>query len=191
MDNILTVQALARAIYTSPEVIILDDIFSGLDKTTERAIVQRLFGHLGLLRRTRTTVIIATHSRMCSWIAGSSKLVLTTIDTLLPLSDKITILGTDGDVVTQGTFEALKTSEVLPWQDFTESQVETEEKETPRDVVVEERAANDHDNEDVLRRSGDLRAYGFYFKSIGWLAFLAFIASEICFAFFSVFPSKS
>lgn len=43
--------------------MILDDIFSGLDRVTARRIFFGLFSSDGLLRRLRTTVILATHSR--------------------------------------------------------------------------------------------------------------------------------
>ena len=47
--------------------MIFDDIFSGLDQTTARKIFYGLFSTDGLLRRLRTTVILATHS--CMWLA--------------------------------------------------------------------------------------------------------------------------
>ena len=39
------------------------------------------------------------------------------------------------------------------------------------------------------RNSGDFQTYVYYMKSFGLLSIVAFMASEISFAFFSVFPS--
>ena len=54
--------ALARAIYSRPDIMLLDDVLSGLDNRTQAVVLARLFGPDGLLRRLRTTVVLATHS---------------------------------------------------------------------------------------------------------------------------------
>lgn len=54
--------ALARAVYSRKEVLILDDVFSGLDTKTSAQMFQRLFGEHGMLSQTGITTIIATHS---------------------------------------------------------------------------------------------------------------------------------
>ncbi|KAH9430121.1 hypothetical protein MCOR02_009841 [Pyricularia oryzae] len=53
--------ALARAIATRKEIVLLDDVFSALDRTTKHHIATRLLGPEGLLRRLGTTVLFATH----------------------------------------------------------------------------------------------------------------------------------
>jgi ABC-type thiamine transport system ATPase subunit len=55
------VQALARAVYSRKPILLLDDPFSALDKTTRDLILIRLFGASGLLRKLGTTVIYTTH----------------------------------------------------------------------------------------------------------------------------------
>lgn len=54
--------ALARAVYARRKIIILDDALSGLDATTENIIFHSLFGHMGLLRTTGTSIIVASSS---------------------------------------------------------------------------------------------------------------------------------
>lgn len=56
-------QALARLVYSRAKVAFCDDIFSGLDGTTERDITVRLFGPGGYFRKHGLTVLLATHSR--------------------------------------------------------------------------------------------------------------------------------
>ena len=42
--------------------MILDDIFSGLDSTTEKHIFTKLLGSDGLFRKLGMTIILVTHS---------------------------------------------------------------------------------------------------------------------------------
>lgn len=54
--------ALARALYQPADLVIADDVLSGLDKETESIVFQRVFGPRGLLRRRGATVIMCTNS---------------------------------------------------------------------------------------------------------------------------------
>lgn len=55
-------QALARAVYARRSLVILDDVLSALDATTERRVVDRLIGPQGLFRELSTTVVLITHA---------------------------------------------------------------------------------------------------------------------------------
>jgi ABC-type multidrug transport system fused ATPase/permease subunit len=57
-----TLQALARALYSRQRVFVLDDILSAIDAKTEALVVERLFGESGLLKRSGSTTILATHA---------------------------------------------------------------------------------------------------------------------------------
>jgi ABC-type multidrug transport system fused ATPase/permease subunit len=52
--------SLARALYSQKAIVILDDVFSGLDAHTESAIFHNLLGSHGILRDLKTTVIVAS-----------------------------------------------------------------------------------------------------------------------------------
>lgn len=52
--------SLARAVYAQKDVIILDDVFSGLDAHTENSVFHNLLGTHGILRQLKATVIIAS-----------------------------------------------------------------------------------------------------------------------------------
>ncbi|KAL6807485.1 P-loop containing nucleoside triphosphate hydrolase protein [Trichoderma camerunense] len=84
--------ALARAIYARRKLLILDDIFSGIDAKTEGLIFHRLWGFNGLLRQLQTTVVLATHATHN-----------------LRYSDQILALSADGAQLEQGTLEELLT----------------------------------------------------------------------------------
>ncbi|EHK26512.1 uncharacterized protein TRIVIDRAFT_20223, partial [Trichoderma virens Gv29-8] len=63
--------ALARALYSRKQVLIADDIFSGLDPESRRHIWTQVFGPLGILRRQKATVILATHTRTFNELCDS------------------------------------------------------------------------------------------------------------------------
>ncbi|KAL0930703.1 ABC transporter [Colletotrichum truncatum] len=85
--------ALARALYLQSDLLILDDILSGLDAITARHICLKLFGSNGLSRRRGATAVLCTHS---DWYAS--------------LADHIIILGGDGSIAEQGSFANLQAS---------------------------------------------------------------------------------
>jgi ATP-binding cassette subfamily C (CFTR/MRP) protein 1 len=55
-------QALARALFARCEIVLLDDIFSGLDGQTEKTVFDNLFGSKGLFRQLKTTVVLVSNS---------------------------------------------------------------------------------------------------------------------------------
>jgi ATP-binding cassette subfamily C (CFTR/MRP) protein 1 len=55
-------QSLARAIYSRNTIMILDDVLAGLDRATERHILDAVFAPDGLLKKLNSTVILATSS---------------------------------------------------------------------------------------------------------------------------------
>lgn len=50
-------QALARTIASRPDIILLDDVFSAVDRNTARLIQESLLGRNGILRQMGVTVI--------------------------------------------------------------------------------------------------------------------------------------
>lgn len=53
--------ALARAVYARRQLLLLDDIFSALDRKTKTTIIARLLGVDGLLRKANSTIVLVTH----------------------------------------------------------------------------------------------------------------------------------
>lgn len=54
--------ALARAVYARREIVILDDVLSGLDLGTENAVFHGLFGEKGLFREVGSSVLMVSSS---------------------------------------------------------------------------------------------------------------------------------
>ncbi|OAA60152.1 ABC transporter, transmembrane domain, type 1 [Cordyceps fumosorosea ARSEF 2679] len=61
--------SLARAVYSREQVILLDDVFSGVDNANIAHISESLFGSDGLLRRNGSTVVLVTHSKYLMMMA--------------------------------------------------------------------------------------------------------------------------
>lgn len=56
--------SLARAVYARKSIMLLDDVFSGLDVKTQGLLFSRLMSPSGLLKQQRTTVLLVTHTGM-------------------------------------------------------------------------------------------------------------------------------
>ncbi|KAH7381027.1 ABC transporter [Cadophora sp. MPI-SDFR-AT-0126] len=68
--------ALSRAIYAHNEMIVLDDVLSALDTTTQSKIVGHLFGPKGMFKELGTTVLLVTHTSYYFGAIGWVPLVL-------------------------------------------------------------------------------------------------------------------
>lgn len=54
-------KALARAVYSRQAIVLLDDVFSGIDADTASLVASRLLGQQGLLRKKGITVVLTTN----------------------------------------------------------------------------------------------------------------------------------
>ena len=79
--------SLARALYHDADILVLDDVFSGLDGSTQDQVCKHIFGPDGLLRKRGTTAIVCTHSTH-----------------LLSAADHIVALSSDGKIADQGAY---------------------------------------------------------------------------------------
>jgi ATP-binding cassette subfamily C (CFTR/MRP) protein 1 len=55
-------QALARAICSKKDVVVIDDVLSGLDWATQESVWTDVLGRNGLFRQHGVTVVLATHA---------------------------------------------------------------------------------------------------------------------------------
>ncbi|CAK7207178.1 hypothetical protein SEUCBS139899_009986 [Sporothrix eucalyptigena] len=153
--------ALARAVYARRDLIILDDVLSALDATTERHIIDNLIGPRGLFKELGTTVILITHATQH-----------------LAVADHIIILGEHGTIVEQGTWKELRGDigyigkVVLQKTDEQDGDhVSSEEQLVDRteshgrfSAKQPDSAAADHTRKPM---TGDTGLYGYYFNAIG------------------------
>ncbi|KAB8238859.1 putative ABC multidrug transporter [Aspergillus alliaceus] len=169
--------ALARAVYARKDLIVLDDVFSSLDATTEEHIFQCLIGTHGLLRSIGSTILVSS---------SSVKRV--------PFADHIIVLGNEGHIIEQGSFKSLDLAGgyISSFALGLPEQSETVEKPSNSDKINIQMASVEK-NEDCQTEnpgaSGDIAIYLYYIRSIGWLPTIIFIVSITGFVFCISFPS--
>ncbi|UKZ81279.1 hypothetical protein TrVFT333_009051 [Trichoderma virens FT-333] len=157
--------ALARAIYAKKPIVLLDDVFSGMDAHTIDVVSSRLLGHIGLLRRQRATVVLSTHNRK-----------------IMALADTIIILE-DGKIIAKDTSASLLQSNgyvnklgLQPTDngDVTEtaeaSKLPTAEEvfDIAADVAINISEETGGKHADIRRKKGELSVYAYYLASSGW-----------------------
>ncbi|KAJ4003924.1 hypothetical protein NW752_012062 [Fusarium irregulare] len=176
--------SLARALYLQTDLLILDDIFSGLDADTEEQVFRRVFGPEGLLRQRGTTVVLCTHSVRH-----------------LPAADHIVALG-NGTIVEQGSFAELisrpgyvhsiglkssSDSDITSERRASEDRSETAKFEVcvaPAQSLLSVTA-----DEDGSRQHGDRSVYGHYTKSVGPIFVVLSLFFASLWGFFTNFPT--
>jgi ATP-binding cassette subfamily C (CFTR/MRP) protein 1 len=152
--------ALARALYARKPVLLIDDMLAGLDNTTEKLVFDRVFGRAGLLRKSNATAILATHATYYARHA-----------------DKVLVMS-EGRLLEEGTFQELADKK-LDFQVFNGS-AETDHSEAgPADDPIAEvesstkltkqltALAEEEEEEDTGRQSGDKRSLMFFLKAVG------------------------
>ncbi|KAF4333749.1 Canalicular multispecific organic anion transporter 2 [Fusarium beomiforme] len=132
--------ALARAVYSRKKLIVLDDVFSSLDKTTADTVFHRLMETGGLLR-TSTVVLVTSKVHF------------------LPFADFVTVLK-DGRIVrNQVPYSEVEATETLN----TIKPIET--KDTMQQDIVK---ISPKKEIDLARKTGDTDCYKIYLRSMGW-----------------------
>ncbi|KAJ6263982.1 ABC multidrug transporter B [Drechslerella dactyloides] len=168
--------ALARAVYSRKPILILDDIFSGLDAATEEHIFTKLMGPKGLFRRNGNTVVLATHAVHH-----------------LPFADNTLVLSTEGSIQSYETSELPRTNsglaEIFKYANGKESFYPDEGDNSLNDIDFDSDRETLHEHKpheepqqlqkwnsgDETSQSGsELDAFKYYFKSIGWQHSLTF-----------------
>ena len=161
--------SLARALYLGSDMVIFDDILSGLDNDTETEVFNRVFGAEGILRRRGMTTIICTHSIRH-----------------LPSADHIIALGSDGTLVEDGSFEDLMRNNMYVQNlgvKASSSSASVASSGTTADGPSAEPAAAAipkpkvyEEKLDKARQLGDWKVYGHYAGSIKWPMWVVMLA---------------
>ncbi|KAF4829664.1 ABC transporter FUM19 [Colletotrichum tropicale] len=178
--------SLARALYQQCDLLIVDDVLSGLDSDTAESVFQQVFGNGGLLKRRGTTTVLCTHATRH-----------------LQSSDYVIALTTEGTVAEQGKFDQLledKTSAAHGSNSQSKSEeIEKMEKvpdgtpdsgTTPPESRVSTMESDSAETStSPTRIIGDAAVFGYYFRSIGLFYMSAFAAFGVICGFFYNFPT--
>jgi hypothetical protein len=197
-------KALARAVYSRPQIALFDDIFSGLDNATSQRIFKNLFSpNTGLLRKWKATILLATQSGLFTAVLPCQPLYANVdfqVD-FLASADHIIALGREGKITEQGSFERLFTTDgyvqslmanksIVSVTDAHQDEiisVSAAEASVPK---VEYKAKQVEVKDDKRRQTGDSTVYKYYFGSIGTVFLVTLLVLEVVWAFLQSFPSK-
>ncbi|RAH53760.1 hypothetical protein BO85DRAFT_428965, partial [Aspergillus piperis CBS 112811] len=169
--------ALARALYSGCKMVVLDDIFSGLDAANINSICERLLDrHTGYLRCRGITVILSTNNAKVAAFADEIHLLREgTVVTYKPSPPSTPSSGHQISFPDDHEFEQLASPEQQPSQSFD---------------------ANISSNGDVLdTKQGDSRpvkdrsVYLYYLKSAGLGLSVLYAVLVLVFAFCQNFPT--
>ncbi|KAJ5205337.1 ABC transporter transmembrane domain type 1 [Penicillium cf. griseofulvum] len=174
--------ALARAVYSRLDVVILDNVFSGLDSTSIAFISNRLLGKDGHFKKAGISVILAM----------STDQLLLYADEIVTMDErKITASGSYSEIQSRkpGIVSKVQKPAANP-------PLATVEKSNFRLTVVENK---DHTSNAVqtarnkkamrVKRNGNWPVYTYYFRSAGYGILVSFLAFTIIEAFCSSFQT--
>lgn len=165
--------SIARALYAfGLDLLVFDDVLSGLDATTEDHIFRHVFGPAGFTKQNSTSVILCTHN-----------------ERYISIADHVIRVSTDGTISEQGldttenaettlASKANKTAALLPIPTDNSTQTGA----VSQDAISIDAAQRSR------RQTGDKTIYQYYLKSVGKMPLFLVIASSICFGFLDNFP---
>lgn len=160
--------------YARKSVIVIDDVFSGLDNRTSRSVFQALLGPNGLLRQSKTTIIMSTSNSEDTFIHPRDQ-VLTLIAHFLTAADFITMLE-DGRIIrNQVKYDSLTPAEwgaiekkETEFSPEPEEDDEEEQKRIIRQQSTTRSVEHGPTEADMARQTGDVECYKIYLSSLGW-----------------------
>lgn len=165
--------SVARALYSQANVLVFDDVLSGLDNDTEAELFRRVFGPGGVTRRRNATVVVCTHSVRH-----------------LPSADHIIALDSGGTVIEQGGFDELmlnnkyvhglgvKGGADIPRSSTQKKLPSLQTAPKPKPSSTSFKSALD----DKARQQGDFSIYAHYFNSVHASAPLLLLLSAVSYA---------
>ncbi|EPS25450.1 hypothetical protein PDE_00383 [Penicillium oxalicum 114-2] len=167
--------SLARALYSRKRVLILDDVLTGLDRETEKTVLEAVFDSNGLVKKNKLTAVLSTNSVHH-----------------LRVADHVICLNENGKIIEQGPVGTLIT--VKDHVDMMSSKAaptttdEAAEPDLDTDVLEGLNLEDDDDQDSRSRSASDLSVFVYYFRIIGWPLLLLFLLCACIFTFGMTFP---
>ncbi|KAI9925941.1 hypothetical protein MW887_005747 [Aspergillus wentii] len=168
--------SLARALYSKKTLLLLDDVLSGLDASTEQTIVDNVFGPSGICRHNGTTVVLVTHA--VHQAQGA---------------DNVIVMASDGRVAKQGPPPAIDLRPNVDC-DYKSMEEPTTLASYPREEIIdlprpESEGELKKDEPSPLRQAGDIQLYGYYIQTLGWAVTVGILICQLLTAFLCRSPT--
>ncbi|OGM40676.1 hypothetical protein ABOM_010583 [Aspergillus bombycis] len=165
--------ALARAVYSRQEIALLDDTLSALDMHTQEMIIARILSNEGIFRQLGTTVVLTTHNPQ-----------------LLKVADSALSLSADGQVELQMTGrDAIQYGAIIRGKEDTDvGEGHLHEKTWDKAAGSSNDPANEVEDDDRTRQTGDLSVYYYYARIVGPFLCTVFLLAHALLAFAENFP---
>ncbi|RHZ73317.1 hypothetical protein CDV55_106015 [Aspergillus turcosus] len=167
--------AIARSVYAKASIVLVDDALSGLDRRTERQVFNQVFGKQGLMRQLDSTVVLGTHSNY-----------------LLPDADQIIVLGSEGKIDRQGSFNSLRSGnsyiQKLLIEEYTATHPE-DSTETNNALLTQEDPVQAPRTDLKDRQTGEWSVYVYYLQAAGKSNSMFFLICVAIVAFCYNFPN--
>ncbi|KAK0711601.1 ATPase-like protein [Lasiosphaeris hirsuta] len=174
--------AIARALYLDTNMVIFDDVLSGLDADTEEEVFRRVLSPNGVLRRRKATVVLCTHSVKH-----------------LPFADHVVALDPDGRIVEQGTFSKLMANMQYVYSLGVKEQstdapseaepAQPEPKPAAQPAPISAKPAQPDEKHNQARMMGDTTVYRHYLARINPLSIGLFFVFGLGWGFFANFTT--
>lgn len=170
--------SVARSLYSESKLLIFDDILSGLDADTGTELFRRVFGPDGLVRQSKVTAIVCTHSVRH-----------------LPSADHIIALGVNGKIIEQGSFadlsknesyiQSLKIKDVADEGQQKSNPSSSHKTRSPKPAASEMKKSL----QDKARKNGDWTVYVYWFRSVQPLSTVGLVFFSALYAFCNNFAT--
>ncbi|KAJ4145421.1 hypothetical protein LMH87_004273 [Akanthomyces muscarius] len=147
--------ALARALFARASIIVLDDIFSSLDRKTATAILFQLCGNNGLLKELNSAVVLSSYLPEC-----------------LDVADQLLELNGNGIVKVESSFRSGTSRERalqimnVPGRIKSEEEITKEQAQFRRSLDAQQPVKMENTGADLLRK-GDPSLYWLFINPIG------------------------
>ncbi|KAH7418359.1 ABC transporter [Cadophora sp. MPI-SDFR-AT-0126] len=185
--------SLARALYHDAELLVLDDIFSGLDGPTQEKMCLSVFGPSGLLRRRGTTTLVCTHATQ--FLSSADYVVSLSSDGTIDDQGLLSDISQDGQRAQRiGLTYPLKTDPQTDREDPDPNQIVIHEVKASRIPALIRRSETpstllDSTSVAISTPIADLKVYTHWLSTIGSRPLLLFLLLVIGNGFFSNFPT--
>lgn len=174
-------QGIARALYAQLSIIVLDDVFSSLDRRTAISILFRLCGEDGLLKELNSTVIISTFFREYFGTINNSSTDMKFTAECLDVVDQVIVLDGNGHAQLETNVNDEQTRRKILRAFNTPASLRSEDQETKEQEDIRRSLENqpptmtEAERYKSTRHFGDWSLYGLFLGPVGKLKLFSWL----------------